>query len=158
MKRIRLDPSAYQQGHCFSLSIAAAKRASRFTEANTVRLCLGALEETAKRFNASVFAYCFMPDHLHLLIALPSGFSLVQFVRHFKQLSAYRCRREGSQGALWQARFYDHALRREESLPDMARYVWENPVRAGLAENPSDYSYSGSFVWEEARERETVGV
>src|SRR3972149_4503015 len=120
MKRIRLDPSAYQQGHCLSLSLAAAKRASRLTEANTVRLCLGALEETAKRFNASVFANCFMPDHLHLLVALPSGFSLVQFVRHFKQLSAYRCRREGSQGPLWQARFCDPAPPRAGRLPDAA--------------------------------------
>jgi putative transposase len=146
------------QGHCFSLSIATAKRASRFGEANTVRVCVGALEETAERFNASVFAYCFMPDHLHLLVALPSGRSLVQFVRHFKQISAYRCRREGSQRALWQARFYDHALRREESLADVARYVLENPVRAGLAESPSDYPYSGSFVRTEAREPQTVGV
>jgi putative transposase len=158
MKRIRLAPSAYQQGHCFSLSIATADRARRFTDADTVRLCLDALSETAQRYHASIFAYCFMSDHLHLLVAMPSGVDLVQFVRHFKQLSAYRFRRECSQAPLWQARFYDHALRSEERLLDVARYIWENPVRAGLAQSPSEYPYSGSLAWEETRELETARV
>ena len=152
MKRIRLEPPAYQQGYCFSLSIATAGRVPRLTEANTVRLCLDALNETGERYQTSVFAYCFMPDHLHLLVGIPAGSDLVQFVRHFKQLSAYRFRRECSHVRLWQTRFYDHALRSEEKLPNVARYIWENPVRAGLVENPSDYPHSGSLVWKQARQ------
>jgi len=152
VKRIRLESPAYRQGHCFSLSLATAVRAPHLANADTVRLCLEALSEAAQRRDASVFAYCFMPDHLHLLVAVPAGSDLVQLVRHFKQLSAYCFRRERSRVPLWQARFYDHALRSEEKLPDVARYIWENPVRAGLAENPSAYPYSGSLVWDQARE------
>jgi len=156
IKRIRLEPSEYQQGHCFSVAIATAHRAHHFNKPDTVRLCLDALSGTAERYHASVFAYCFMPDHLHLLVATPSGVDLVQFVRHFKQLSAYRFRRECSQAPLWQARFYDHALRSDEKLSEVARYIWENPVRTALAQRPAEYPYSGSLVWEGINEPETV--
>jgi len=158
MKRIRLEPAAYQQGHCFSVALATAHRAHHFNNADTVRLCLDALNETAGWYHASVFAYCFMPDHLHLLVATPLGVDLVQFVRQFKQLSAYRFRRERSSVPLWQARFYDHALRSDESLLDVARYIWENPVRTALAQCPHDYPHSGSLVWEDIDGPETVRV
>ena len=158
MKRIRLEPPAYQQGHCFSVAIATAHRAHHLNRLDTVRVCLDALRETAERYHATVFAYCFMPDHLHLLLATPSGADLVQFVRHFKQLSAYRFRRDRSQAPLWQARFYDHALRTEEKVLDVARYIWENPVRAGLAQSSADHPYSGSLVWEEGKELESARV
>jgi len=90
-----------------------------------------------------------MPDHVHLLVALPDGASLVDFVRHFKQLSSFRIKRlVGKPIAVWQQRFYDHALRSEEALEDAAQYIWNNPVRAGIVSDPGDYLYSGSFVWE----------
>jgi putative transposase len=158
MKRIRLEPAAYQQGHCFSVAVATANRAHHFNSPNTVRLCLDALGQTAERYHASVFAYCFMPDHLHLLVATPLDVDLVQFVRQFKQLSAHRFRRESAPVPLWQARFYDHALRGEEKVLHVAHYIWENPVRAGLAQCPHDYPYSGSLVWEDINEPETVRV
>ena len=48
---------------------------------------------------------------------------------------------------LWQESFYDHALRKEESLRRVAGYIWDNPVRAGLVEDPLDYPWSGSAAW-----------
>jgi hypothetical protein len=48
---------------------------------------------------------------------------------------------------LWQRSFYDHALRKEGSLTEVACYIWENPVRAAIVENPIEYPWSGSVVW-----------
>jgi REP element-mobilizing transposase RayT len=39
----------------------------------------------------------------------------------------------------WQEGFHDHALRREEDLRDIARYIVLNPVRAGLVRNIREY-------------------
>ncbi len=41
--------------------------------------------------------------------------------------------------ALWQKGFHDRALRREEDLVTVARYVVANPLRAGLVEKLGDY-------------------
>jgi len=83
-----------------------------------------------------------MPDHLHLLVSGQDESSLPAFVRHFKQLSGHRYKREhGAQ--LWQISYYDHVLRRDEDLLAIARYIWDNPVRAGLAQDRSEYPFSG---------------
>lgn len=150
MKRLRLDPQAYEQGGCFSLTIATAGRTPVFQDSATVDLCIEGLRAAAARYRAEVYAYCFMPDHLHVVASIPEGVNLVEFVRHFKQLTAYHFRRlpRHAGQTLWQRRFYDHGLRASEDVSAVAMYVWGNPVRAGLTSNPHSYPYSGSFVWD----------
>jgi len=45
----------------------------------------------------------------------------------------------GRTGSLWQQSFHDHALRRDEDLVKLARYVVANPLRAGLVGKLGDY-------------------
>ncbi len=148
MKRIRLEPEAYRLGHCFSVTLTAAERAPALTKPDAIQICMTALKRAAEKCEASVYAYCFMPDHVHLLASTPHGVSFIDFIRHLKQLSAYRLRRQFQTGRpLWQPRFYDHALRSDEGLVSAARYIFDNPVRAGIVANAADYPYSGSLVW-----------
>ena len=48
---------------------------------------------------------------------------------------------------LWQEGYYDRVLRQEEDVRHVARYIIENPVRAGLVVHPSVYPYLGSDRW-----------
>ena len=83
-----------------------------------------------------------MPDHLHLLVSSEDNSSLKDFVRHFKQLSGYRYKREhGAQ--LWQISYHDHVLRHDEDLLGAERYIWDNPIRAGLVAHRTEYRLSG---------------
>ena len=89
-----------------------------------------------------VHAYCFMPDHLHLLLSGEAGGSLREFVRQFKQISSFEHKhRDGTE--LWQISYYDRVLRRDEDLYSVARYIWGNPVTAGIVTDPRDYAFSG---------------
>ena len=90
-----------------------------------------------------------MPDHIHLLL---SGKMIIEFIRRFKGKMTPDFRKIGPEQKLWQRSFYDHALRKEESLSDVAYYIWENPVRAKIVKKPPDYEYSGSVVWPNWRE------
>ena len=83
-----------------------------------------------------------MPDHVHLLIEIPEGISLEKIIHHFKTNSGYALKQTTSMPA-WQPSYYDHILRREEALEDVAAYIWSNPVAAGLIENAHDYPWSG---------------
>ena len=94
----------------------------------------------------AVIAYCFMPDHLHLLVeGLSEGADFRNFMRLFKQGSSYqwkqRYRRE-----LWQRSYFDHVLRDDEDTIAVARYILGNPVRAGLVSSPEDYPFLGSMT------------
>lgn len=84
-------------------------------------------------------AWVIMPDHLHWLAELKGG-SLSELMRRTKSRSTRAvnqgCKREGR---LWQAGYYDRALRREEDVKNAARYIIANPLRAGLVEHIGDY-------------------
>ena len=75
----------------------------------------------------------------------------VEFVRRFKGRLTPIARKIDPGRSLWQKSFYDHALRRSESVFSVAGYIWENPVRSGLTDSPEKYTLSGSFVWPDWR-------
>ena len=90
--------------------------------------------------NAATLAYVVMPDHLHWLMQLKPNISLSKTIANIKSVSAHRINQKLNQrGPVWQAGFHDHALRKEEDIKAIARYVIANPIRAGLVENIGDY-------------------
>jgi REP element-mobilizing transposase RayT len=100
----------------------------------------------------------FMPDHLHLIIEGVTEHSrLERFVRIAKQRAGFQFVRVTGE-RLWQESYFDRTLRKEESLPEVVRYVVNNPVRAGLVESPADYEHWGSSVWSREELLEYVGV
>lgn len=113
-----------------------------FIHAPFVNLCLEALWRATERFPSETPAYCFMPDHAHLLVVVNEGVSLQDFVRHFKQLSSFAIKAETGEEA-WQISYYDRILRTDEDLQTVAKYVWANPVKAGLVEDAHLYPFSG---------------
>jgi REP element-mobilizing transposase RayT len=85
-----------------------------------------------------------MPDHIHLLVQLTEG-SLNQLVQQLKSRSAVMINRQfGTNGTIWSKGFYDHALRRHESIQSISDYIIHNPVRAGLVAHPSKYPFWNS--------------
>ena len=88
-----------------------------------------------------------MPDHSHVLV---EGIDDLSDLRKFCKLGKQRsgqihARRVG--GPLWQEGYYDRVLRKDEDLRTVARYLLNNPIRAGLVTKPIDYPYLGSDRW-----------
>ena len=86
-------------------------------------------------------AWIIMPDHVHWLFVL-EGERLDAVVRRFKSLAARAVNLAvGHRGPLWHPGFHDRAVRKEEDLRRLARYVIANPVRAGLCRRVGDYPF-----------------
>ena len=144
-KKIRLPLPVYNQGFAFFITISTHQKHPCFSRHD--RLCESAItlmQDVAHASRNKNYAWCIMPDHIHFLI---HGHGIMNFVRLFKGKMTPHARSIDSGRRLWQRSFFDHALRKEEALSDIACYIWENPVRAGIADKPSDYLWSGSDVW-----------
>jgi len=113
-----------------------------FDNDEAVRATLSCLENARAKHNATIWAYCFMPDHLHLLVQMPEEKSLQKFVRLFKQLSGYLLKQVDGL-PVWQVSYHDRILRRDEAIHDLAAYIWDNPREAGLVDDWMSYPYSG---------------
>lgn len=144
--RLRLAPEVYEGPRAFSVTISTNGRRKAFRNRKAVSLCLTVLEQTAAKEGMEVLVYCFMPDHLHLLLEAKEGASLIRFMKAFKQISAYRYGRMFGE-PLWQKGYYEHVLRKEEDMLEVAEYIMQNPIRAGLVSSIEEYpSWGGTLV------------
>jgi putative transposase len=109
-------------------------------DASERNLVLDKLNE--QRDNFLLLAYVVMPSHLHLLIR-PRGKSIVRIMRDLKSTTGFAIlRRRTARGPLWQARYFDHIIRRVHHFWQKAEYVHGNPVEAGLVKRPEDWPWS----------------
>jgi putative transposase len=81
----------------------------------------------------AVLAYCFMPDHVHLVLeGLSEAADLRRCVARWKQATGHWYKQKYHQ-TLWMSGYYDRILHDGESTLDAVRYAMSNPIRARLA-------------------------
>lgn len=86
-----------------------------------------------------------MPDHQHLIVTgTNSNSGILYFIKQDKQKTGHWLSQNQS-SARWQKDFFDHIIRKDEGLVNIARYILDNPVRKGLVANWRDYPYKGSI-------------
>ena len=91
-----------------------------------------------------VWAYCLMPNHVHLVVVPEHKDSLAVFFREAHRQYTRRINfREGWRGHLWQERFHSFVMD-EAYLLATARYVELNPVKARLCQAPEDWAWSSA--------------
>ena len=140
----RLPNVSYVGMQRYSLTLCTFQRHPWFTDASVVEHVRSLLLETAVAEKFGTPAFCFMPDHLHILAEGTSPDSdLPHFMSSFKQRSGFWFSRQRHE-RLWQDGFYDHILRDDETTLTVVRYILENPLRAKLVTSFLEYPYSGS--------------
>ena len=102
------------------------------------------MAQFCKAEQVEIWAYCLMPNHVHLIAVPQSGDGLGRAIgeahRRYTRMVNFR---EGWRGHLWQGRFSSFVLD-ERYLLTAARYVELNPVRAGLVNSPRQYRWSSA--------------
>jgi putative transposase len=120
------------------------RRQQTFFRDDDYREYLKLMKEWSLRHGLRVWAYCLMPNHVHLIIVPPSEESLCRGVgevhRRYTRMVNFR---ENWRGHLWQGRFASFVMD-EPYLIAAARYVERNPVRAGLVSRAEDWPWSSA--------------
>lgn len=95
---------------------------------------------------ALVGRYVLMPDHIHAFVALDDEkITLGNWMKSLKNSLSKMLRTKGIPGPHWQKTFFDHVLRSSESASEKWKYVYENPVRAGLVKEAEDWPFQGEI-------------
>jgi len=147
----RLAAAVYTHPNAiFSITTATRDRAKVFADVRVAAAVVDVLRERAAFHILRVLAYCVMPDHVHILMSPSRTCDVPTFVGQFKNLAQRRAWALGVHGVFWQKSFYDRALRRDDDVATVARYIFNNPVRAGLVQAARDYDFSGGELAEDA--------
>lgn len=93
-------------------------------------------------YAVSLYAYCLMPNHVHLVLRTTAA-PLAKFMQSLQQSYTQRFNQRYSQvGHAFQGRYKALLCATDEYLVTLVRYVHLNPVRAGLVARAEDYPYS----------------
>jgi putative transposase len=105
---------------------------------------LALLRLGCRKSGTAVWAWCLMPNHVHLILVPSAGDGLRRALAPTHGCYAAEInRREGRCGHLWQGRFASVPMD-EAHLYACLRYVELNPVRAGLVRRPEDWRWSSA--------------
>jgi putative transposase len=145
-KNLRLAAGNYIGRRRFFITLCCARQRKFLAQSSFAIRIIEILRATVLQHKMAVYAYCLMPNHLHaLIIGLERSSNLQFFVMDFKRKATAEFQSSNS-SPLWQKKFYDYILRRDDSNDRVAAYIWMNPVRKDLCVKPQDYPYSGSFT------------
>ncbi len=80
-----------------------------------------------------IWAWCVMPNHVHVLVSLMEGHTLERVLHGWKSYSAHEANKVlGRAGHFWQREYFDHLVRNESSRMRITEYILQNPGKAGL--------------------------
>ena len=129
-RRPRLPSGSYHDGLGCLLTFCTAQRSAVFVDREVVALVWWQIARAATANCVAIPAYCFMPDHLHMLAeAGSSECDFERFVKQAKQLSGYYYKqRFGS--PLWQPSWHDRVLRRGDDRTARCDTCWR--IRSDL--------------------------
>ena len=140
-KSIRLERTIYEEpGRIFSITICVLNNKQIFLNKNLADAVWSVAKDGIFSTETDLMAACLMPDHLHLLVGVKNK-NLIDLISRWKRFTQKIVYDAGYKDKLWQRSFYDHALRREEQVNIVARYIYENPIRAGSVAENRDYPY-----------------
>lgn len=115
-----------------------------FSDAQDYCVYLRLLRRYSKMHKLRIWAWCLMPNHVHLLAVPETSSTLARALGStHRDYARYRNSRSSSCGHLWQARFYSCPIEVRGVWPVMA-YIERNPVRAGLVQTAESYPWSSA--------------
>jgi REP element-mobilizing transposase RayT len=138
----------------YFLTTVCFERRRLFADFNVACTAANVLAEPRLWRGADLLAWVLMPDHWHGLVQLDASGSLSTIMQRAKANSSRELARAHQiESPVWQAGFHDRALRSDEDLEVVARYLVANPLRAGLATALGGYPF-----WDSRWGEETLSV
>lgn len=134
------------------------RRMKTFFCGEDYRAYLELLAEAKAEAGVAVWAYCLMPNHVHLVVAPERKDNLARLFGCVHRRYSRRINfREHWRGHLWQERFHSFVMD-ERYLLAAVRYTELNPVRTRLCANPTDWPWSSAGTHLRGRDNTVVSV
>ncbi len=130
-------------GYCYHLITRGNRKQEVFRCPDDYLMYLGFLKKFKRKYKFSVYAYCLMPNHSHLLGEITDTQYLSSFMHDLNRTyTLYFNNKYKTVGHLWQGRFKSKIICKDKYFIDCLNYVELNPVRANLTSSAIEYCWS----------------
>ena len=146
----------FLDGHSYFITIVTHNRNPILIE--NIELLRKSFQVSKDRYDYTIKAIVVLPDHIHMIIHPQNTQEYPQIIRTIKQYFSKNCPkhfyedmyqsrsrwREGYK-PIWQKKYYEHAIRNEKDFQEKMEYIYHNPLKHNLIDNPMDWEYSSFF-------------
>jgi len=128
---------------CYHIITRGNHKQSIFKERQDYKEYLDRLRRYKKKYLLLLYAYCLMPNHIHLLGEIKKTSDLSRFMSSLQRsYTAYFNEKYSTVGQLWQGRFKSKVITKDTYLVDCISYIESNPVKANLVTGIQGYKWS----------------
>ena len=140
-------PRILQTEYPYHLVCRTNNRTFRFMKKRFTRIFFATLVETIKKYDLLVHHVVLMSNHYHI-VATATNRNLHRAMQYLNSRVAVKFNRAaGRTGHLWGDRYKSCIIDTDEHYLVCVRYVYRNPLRAGMVENLYDFEDSSFGFW-----------
>jgi putative transposase len=137
IKRVLLENA------CYHLITRGNQKQKVFAGKDDYRAYLLLLRKFKRKYKFRVYAYCLMPNHIHVLGEIECHLKLSNFMHDLNRTyTLYFNNAHKKVGHLWQGRFKSMIISKDQYLIDCINYIELNPLRMDLVKQLSEYPWS----------------
>lgn len=157
------------ENYCHSVTTKTYGNRTIFQDEAASELLIQVIYEVREKLRFKLIGFVVMPDHVHLMIVPNRRNTISDVMRHIKGRFSRRYNKLSRgmnspdyevsvhpdcdvfghnvgnsslpESTVWQESFYDHVIRNRKEFDQRLNYLYDNPVKAKLAERPEDYEY-----------------
>ncbi|PKO08177.1 MAG: transposase [Chloroflexi bacterium HGW-Chloroflexi-2] len=160
-------------GGTFFFTVVTYNRIPLFKNPKCRSILHNAWEDTQRRFPFKTIAICLLPDHLHCIWQLPEDdanysvrwkeikrlFTKQYLIEIGPGQQRNKSRQKRQEAAIWQRRFWEHAIKNDGDFERHLDYIHYNPIKHGYVEKASDWQWSSfhKFVHQGIYDNDWVG-
>ena len=127
----------------FHVMVQGINKKYIFDKENEIKYYIKLINKLKQKYNVEIIAYCIMNNHAHMLIRTEKVQNLSKFMQSLNTNYAfYYNKKHNRVGYVFRDRFKSQGIYTEKQLYSCIRYIYNNPVKAGMCKKASEYMYS----------------
>ena len=114
-----------------------------FDKQEEIKFYIKIMYELLKEYNLKIIAYCIMNNHAHMLIKCENISQLSRYMHRLNcKYAIYYNKIHNRVGYVFRERFKTEGIYDEKQFYNCIKYIYDNPVKAGICKKPENYPYS----------------
>lgn len=136
-------PRSYAQTTFFHVITQGINKSYIFQNAEDIKYYIKNMYKLKNELNVKLIAYCIMNNHAHMLLKTENITELSKYMHRLNTIYAiYYNKKYSRVGYLFRDRYKSEGIYGEEHLYNCIKYIYDNPVKAGICKSAHEYPYS----------------
>jgi len=136
-------PREYLNTEYFHVITQGINRSYIFDSTEDIKYYIKNMYDIKDKYNIEIIAYCIMNNHAHILIKCEEIKRLSEYMHNLNtRYGCYYNKKYKRVGYVFRDRYKAEGIYTERHLYSCIKYIYDNPVKAGICNKPEEYLYS----------------